>query len=137
MLPDCDSPLSKEELARWRRRFFAIVIGTALAIIVAAWVGKQFPLRSPMRIAMALIQGAASATLIVAIARPIRRLDELQRRIQLEALAFAFAGTAMLATAYGFLISAGLPEIDWGAWIWPGMTLLWAFGQVIAARRYR
>jgi len=137
MLPDCDPVLSKEELMRWRRRFFAIAIGAALVVIAAAWVGKQFPLRSPMRIAMAVIQGAVSAALIVAIARPIRRLDELQRRIQLEALAFAYAGTAMLATAYGFLINAGLPEIDWGAWIWPAMTVLWAVGQVIAGRRYR
>jgi Kef-type K+ transport system membrane component KefB len=136
-LPDCYPGFPKEELARWRRRFFAITVATAAAILLAAWVGKQFPLRSPMRIAMALVQGAASTALIVAIARPIRQLDELQRRIQLEALAFAFAGTAILATAYGFLINAGLPEIDWGAWVWPGMTVLWAIGQVIAGRRYR
>lgn len=137
MLPDCDSPLSKEERARWLRRILTIALATALAIIAAAWVGRQFPLRSPVRISMALVQGAATAVLIVALARPMRQMDELQRRIQLEALALAFAGTAILATAYGFLINAGLPEIDWGEWIWPGMTVLWVIGLVIAGRRYR
>jgi Kef-type K+ transport system membrane component KefB len=137
MLPDCDPPMSKEERARWRRRILTIALSTALAIIAAAWVGRQFPLRSPMRISMALVQGAATAVLIVALARPMRQMDELQRRIQLEALALAFAGTAILATSYGFLINAGLPEIDWGEWIWPGMCVLWAIGFVIAGRRYR
>jgi len=137
MLPECDPPLPKEELARWRRRFFALAIGVALLILAGAWVGRQLPLRSPLRIAIALLQGGASAALIVAIARPMRHYDELQRRIQFEALAFAFAGTAVLGTAYGFLINAGLPEIDWGSWIWPGMVGLWVVGLVIANRRYR
>lgn len=137
MLPECDPPLSKEELARWRRRYFAIAIATALLIVAFAWVGRQFPLRSPMRITMALLQGAASAALIVATARPMRQYDELQRRIHLEAFAFAFAATAILGTTYGFLINAGLPEIDWGSWIWPGMVALWVIGLVIANRRYR
>ena len=137
MLPDCDPPLSKEALARWRRRFLALALGGALAIVAAAWVGRQFPPRSPARIAIALLQGAASGALIVAIARPLRHLDELQRRIQFEALALAFAGTGILGTTYGFLINAGLPEIDWGSWIWPVMTVFWAVGLVVAGRRYR
>ena len=137
MLPECDPMLPKEELARWRRRFLAFAIGTALLIVAAAWVGRQLPLRSPGRIAIALVQGAASAALIVAIARPMRHYDELQRRVHLEAFAFAFVATAILGTTYGFLINAGLPEIDWGSWIWPGMVALWVIGLAIANRRYR
>ena len=137
MLPDCHAPMSKDALARWSRRFLALALATAVAIVAAAWVGRHFPPRSPARIAIALVQGAASAVLIVAIARPLRHLDELQRRIQLEALALAFAGTGILGTSYGFLINAGLPEIDWGSWIWPVMTVLWVVGLVVASRRYR
>ena len=85
---------------------------------------------------MALAQGGACAWLILASTRPARHLDELQRQIQLEALAFGFAGTAILGSTYGFLVSAGLPEID-SSLIWPVMVLLWAIGTVIACRRYR
>lgn len=135
-LPDCD-PETRKQAARWSRRYILLSIGVALLIVAAAWVGRQLPLRSPARIAVALVQGVASAALVVAIVRPIRFYDELQRRIQLEALAFAFAGTAIVGSTYGFLIKAGLPQIDWGAWIWPGMVVLWVIGLVIATRRYR
>lgn len=137
LLPNCEPPLSREERTRWLRRFLALAIGTALVIMAAAWVGRQLPLRSPGRILVALVQGAATAALIVATFRPMRRYDELQQRIQLEAFAFAFAGTAILGTAYGFLVNAGLPDIDWGDWIWPGMVGLWVVGLFIANRRYR
>jgi hypothetical protein len=89
-----------------------------------------------VRIAVALVQGALCAWLIVTSTRPARHMDELQHRIQLEALAFGFAGTAILGSAYGFLVSAGLPEID-SSLIWPVMVVLWAIGTVIACRRYR
>jgi len=45
--------------------------------------------------------------------------------------------TGVLATGYGFLVSAGLPNIDWGTVIWPAMVGFWALGVVIASRRYR
>lgn len=137
MLPDCESPLSREERSRQTRRLLLLALGVALAIVGAAWVGRQLPLRSPGRIAIALLQGAATAVLIVAMVKPMRQYDELQRRIHLEALALAFAGTAILVTAYGFLVNAGLPDIDWADWIWPGMVVLWVVGLLIANRRYR
>jgi hypothetical protein len=61
----------------------------------------------------------------------------MQQRIQLEALAFSFAGTGVLATAYGFLVTAGLPDIDWGAAVWPAMCVLWAIGLAISSRKYQ
>ncbi len=137
MLPDCQSPLSKEERARQTGRLLMLSVAVAIAIVAAAWWGKQLPLRSTGRIALALFQGAVTAVLIVAMVRPMRQYDELQRRIHLEALALAFVGTAIIATTYGFLVNAGLPDIDWADWIWPGMVVLWVVGLMIANRRYR
>jgi len=67
----------------------------------------------------------------------ITRLDEMQRRIHLEALSLAFAGTGIFATAYGFLVSAGLPDLEWGVVLWPGMVVLWVVGLLLAHRRYQ
>jgi len=117
-------------------RVIAFALGAAAVMIGAARVSRAFPLGSAVRIALALLQGAASAAVIVVVMRSIRRLDELQLKIQLDALAFAFAGTGVLASAYGFLVSAGLPDIDWGTLVWPGMVALWVIGVVIASRRY-
>lgn len=44
--------------------------------------------------------------------RLFERLDELNRRNQLEALALAFGATVMLVLTYGFLEIAGLPRVS-------------------------
>ena len=63
------------------------------------------------------------------------RLDELQRRIQFEAIAFAFAGTALLTFSYGFVENVGFPHLSW-FFVWPIMAILWIIGLGIATRRY-
>lgn len=117
--------------------FIAVAIVSVVVIIVAALVGRGYPRGSGVRIALALVQGLATSVVIVMPLWRRRRLDELQQRIQLEALAIAFFGTGTIATCYSFLENAGLPRIDWGVLIWPAMAFLWAVGMVIANRRYR
>jgi hypothetical protein len=71
-----------------------------------------------------------------AILRQLGRLDELQRRVQLDAVGLAFAGTAMLTFGYGFLEGVGFPRLSMFV-IWPVMAALWLIGGFVAARRYR
>jgi hypothetical protein len=112
-------------------------LAAAAVIIGAALAAKQFERGSAARIALAVLQGLASASAVILPVRSIRGLDELQQRIQLEALAFAFAATGVLTTMYGFLTSAGLPAIEMGTYVWPAMVMLWAIGVALAHRRYR
>src|SRR5215831_16833587 len=95
------------------QKIIAISLVCAAIIIGLALLSKQFPMRSAPRIACALLEGVASAIVVVLAVRDIQRLDELQQRVHLEALALAFAGTAILSTGYGFLIQAGVPDIGW------------------------
>ena len=46
-----------------------------------------------------------------AFVRFLGRMDELQRRIHLEALGFAFGATAILTFAFGLMENAGLPRV--------------------------
>jgi hypothetical protein len=73
---------------------------------------------------------------ITAFVRAVGELDELQRRIQLEAFAFSLGSTAVLTFGYGFLELAGLPRVSW-LLVLPLMAFLWGVGLVIATRRYR
>ncbi len=129
--------MNRKAWSPYSARFVALGLGVAAIMIGAALAARGFPRGSAARVGLALVQGAASATLIIAMVRSIRQLDEFQQRVQLEALAFSFEGTGVFATAYGFLVNAGLPEIEWGAVIWPLMVGLWAIGLTIANRRYR
>ena len=64
-----------------------------------------------------------------------RGMDELEQRIGLEALAFAFGGTAIITFSYGLLDEVGLPRISWW-WVWPVMAVLWILGGWLARRRW-
>jgi hypothetical protein len=70
------------------------------------------------------------------ILRELRRMDELQRRIQLEALGFSFAGTAILTFSYGFLEGLGYPRLSMFT-VWPILAVLWVIGLAFAHRRYQ
>lgn len=73
---------------------------------------------------------------VMAVVRRVRTFDELQQRIHLEALAFAFSCTAILTLSYGFLEGVGLPHLNWTL-VTPLMAALWVIGLVMAHRRYR
>lgn len=107
---------------------YAAVLIVSIALINgnpgAAW---RYP--------VALLPMIPAALVLLAVMRQIGRLDELQRRIQFEALAFAFGGTALLTFGYGFLENVGLPHISWFM-VWPIMAVLWIIGLGIANRRY-
>lgn len=92
-------------------------------------------LAEPWRTVMLLAPMAPAAGICAVIVRHIRRLDELQRRIQLEALATAFAGTALLSLGYGFLEGAGLPKLSMFA-VWSVMGTLWAAASILFSRSY-
>lgn len=91
---------------------------------------------SQLRIAIALAPMIPACFVPVVVVRMLRRMDELQRQIQLEALGFAFGGTAVLTFAYGFLQLVGFPPVSW-FFVWPIMASLWIIGKAWATWRFR
>ena len=73
---------------------------------------------------------------VMSVIRLINRLDELQRQIQLNALAFSFTGTALATFSYGFLENIGFPHFPIFM-IWPIMATLWGMGVAFGIWRYR
>ena len=90
----------------------------------------------PWRDLIALSPMLPAAAMAWVILRELRRMDELQRRIQLEALGFSFAGTAILTFSYGFLEGLGYPKLSMFI-VWPILAALWIVGLVLARRRYQ
>jgi len=76
------------------------------------------------------------ATLVISIGKAIASLDELQRRIQTEAIAIAFAGTAIVVGGYALLQFAGFAEINIGV-VLLFMSLMWLVGKLWTLWRYR
>jgi hypothetical protein len=77
------------------------------------------------------------ATLVVWLfVRAIARLDEVQKRMQMQAFGFALGGTALVTFGYGFLEGAGLPHLNW-TFVTPLLAVLWGLGLGILAFRQR
>jgi hypothetical protein len=126
-----------------KQRQYSLELSGALAVyivllVISIVVTKRMQLELPRAAVMviALLPMIGAALAVWAIVRGIRRLDELQRRIQFEALSFAFAGTAFLTFGWGFLENAGQPRFPTFG-VWPLMAVLWIIGLAIARRRYR
>jgi hypothetical protein len=91
---------------------------------------------APWRVLVALLPAIPLGFNVWVWVRNYRSLDELQQRIQLIALAVAFAGTVVLTSIYGLLQDElGLPIIDW-TWVATFMVILWGVATVMATRRY-
>jgi len=93
----------------------------------------------PLRVAMVVVPVLLSLGYVSCVVGMFRRVDELQRRIQLESLGFAFPATAILVMTVDLLEQAKvLPAMHW-AWgmLVGAMCLLWCAGYAFASRRYK
>jgi hypothetical protein len=131
--------IGREFLRNSDHQFF-IRLGISLLVyllVLAAAVrfATLYPL-SPWRTLVVVTPVLPAIYTVVIFARHIGQLDELQRRIQLEALSFGFAATAVLTFAYGFLEQIGYPRLSWH-FVLPLMTILWSLGSWLANRHYR
>lgn len=129
----------RNPLACYDGRFLARVIAVAVAIVALGLLRRALHLEAgtPLRLVFGGIEAVLFGYAIWITVFSIRRLDELQYRIQLEALAFAFAASAVTIVAWGSMTKAGWPPIRWGADTWIVMLLFWAVGLLLARRRYR
>jgi hypothetical protein len=109
-----------------------------VAVLLAATLGTLATERgTAVRFVCAGVQAAAMTGLIVAAVLRMRHLDEMQRRIQLESIALAFAIGASVVTGWGYFEHAGAPRADWGLWLWPFFVLAWLAALIATRRRYR
>lgn len=117
------------------REFGAAMLGYVVVLVVSISLIQSLP-GSPWRVPMALAPVVPLSLALWAFVRFYQRLDELQRRIQLDALACSFGGTILVTISYGFLQNVGLPALSW-VWVAPLMIALWGVGAALAHRRYR
>lgn len=74
--------------------------------------------------------------LLVLAMRSLQRMDELARKIHVDAMAFAFLCSLFILCSAGFLALAGVVTLSLD-WIAPTMAVCWNLGVVIAVARHR
>ena len=127
--------MSQRSAARAYTRELGLAMA-AYVIVVLVSIKFVSGLEQPIKTLVALAPLVPAALALFAYLRFLSRMDELGRRIQLEALAFGFGAAGMLTFAYGFLENAGFPQLSY-IWVFPLMIALWGIGGAIASYRYR
>jgi uncharacterized membrane protein len=118
------------DLLLWIGLYAVLLVGSELAF-------GRVAIPSVLRIPLALVPMIAGFGLIATVLRRWRTMDELERRMQSEALAFSVGLTAMLTFSYGFLeLHADAPVLSY-FWVWPILAAGWIIGLVIVRRRYQ
>ncbi|EIU5454198.1 TPA: hypothetical protein ACPHWC_005342 [Pseudomonas aeruginosa] len=120
------------------KRFFLELLLALVAYAAAVLISGQLLAGTEPgagRVFLALLPVPPMVALALVVIRYLRRLDEMARRIHLEALALAFVGTALLTFTYGFLETIGFPKLSM-FFVWPLMGAFWVIGCVLGLRRY-
>ena len=124
---------------RYAREFGGAMLAYTL-LLPLALVGLRHADAIGSRIALALLPVLAIAMAGRAILRFVRGSDELQRRIQLDALALAALVLCVGSFALGMLSRADVVRLEAAAvllMVLPAYVLLYALFAAIASRRYR
>jgi hypothetical protein len=123
------------ELRQHRRFIFVSMCGYMVLLLLAITFIKHYP-DSSWRYPVMLVPVVPAMFGLVGIMRAVRAMDEMQRRVHLEGVAFAFVVTAVITLSWGLLERAGMPKLP-SIWVCTLMLSLLGVGNRIAARRYR
>lgn len=119
--------------------FLSTFLGWLVAYFTARWLLKNAELETWLRVTIALVPVPLFALFLAVFIRNIRGMDELERKIQLEALGIAFPLAMLLLMTLALLQRAiDLPFEDWSyAHVWFYLPIFYLFGVAYSARRYQ
>lgn len=123
--------------SRFSKPLLAIAVFLVLYFLARA-VLKLPDLGQPVRITVALLPIPIFALFLFSFIRGLQNLDELERRIQLEALVIAFPLAILLIMTLGLLeLAVPLSPVNWSyRHVWPFLTIFYFIGLGIARKRY-
>ena len=122
-------------------RSWVVFVGVVVLFVVTYMIARGLleTVTTPaVRVAAALLPIPPFTLWLILMVRGARELDELQRRIQLEALAVAFPLTLILLLTLGLLeIAIELNPDDWSfRHVWAMLPVFYFTGLALAKRRY-
>ena len=135
-----DMPVLPAVASTWTTYRTQIEFGLAMLAYLMILVGSVTVLQSnpnaPWRYVVAVLPIVPAALVLSIFVRALTHLDEMQKRIQMQAFGFSLGATALLTFGYGFLEGVGLPHLSW-TFVLPLMAILWGVGTAIFTLRYR
>jgi len=135
----CDSATPAQR-QRYLRAFLPAMAAYVVVLFASVWLLKRIDDPLWLRALIALTPVVPVALGLRAVVRYIREIDELQQRIELEAVSIATALVSLVYLAAGFLQLAKViaaPADIAMIWVFPLICLCYGIARVLVARRYR
>ncbi len=120
---------------RFLMEFAVVMVVYILCVVISSSLVRSMP-DGVAKIALALLPVIPMIAMAVSIVRRVNAMDEMGRKIQLDALAVAFVCTALTTFSYGFLETAGFPRLS-AFMVWPIMGGVWCVATIVGTRRYQ
>lgn len=111
-----------------------------VAVLVTVSVLRAGGPDGTLRVLVALLPVPPIAFVLRAVVRYIRGVDEMQQRIELEAVSLATALVALLYMSGGFLQAAKIIDLPAAAvmtWVFPLLCFAYGVVKFLVVRRYR
>ncbi len=104
--------------------------------LTVQWIFKHEELHSPARQMLGFLPALLAVLFVVAFVKDVHKLDEMKRRIHLQAAAISFLLTVILTFVFDGLRSAGIysatvSDLD------TATVLIWAAALIFLSLRYR
>lgn len=138
LMPDgCDAaPAALRK--RYTREVMLAMAGYVVLLVVSMLLLKRID-DTALRALVALLPVPPMVLVLRAMVRYIRDVDELQQRIELEAVSFATAFISLVYLTGGFLQSAKVIDVPSNVamiWVFPLVCVAYGLAKAVVARRY-
>ena len=135
----CDEMYAQPAGKRYLKALWPIMGFYSLALFASIWLIKQGIASVPLRAVVAVLPVLPIALMMGAGLRYLREIDELQRRIETEAIGIASLLVALLYFAGGLLQKAKVVDLDAAMamiWVFPLLCAAYGIAKMVLARRY-
>ena len=129
----CGNLTPQDRRNQWR--FILLALAWMVSFVGVAFLLKQPWCTGAVGYGIAFLPNLIGVGAVIAFLHFLRHADELQRRIQLEALGWGFGCGALFMVGYQLMERAGLPRINISDPLMV-MVVSWAVATVVIARRY-
>ena len=123
-------------MKRYYKEFFLSIAAYVIILIGSISLHKGFEFSQILQIIIAIIPVVPITFVIIAIMRGLKDSDELQQKVQFNAIMFSAITTGLVTFSYGLLENVGFPPFP-TIWVLPMMFMLWGFSLGYFWKKYQ
>lgn len=121
---------------RYYREFGIAMCVYVITVIASVTIMTKFEFPQAIKAVIALTPVIPTIFVIIAIMRGLSDSDELQQKVQFNAIMFSAITTGMITFGYGFLEGIGFPKFP-TIWILPMMFSFWGISLGYFWKKYQ